>query len=352
MTTALPSDDQAGALVPVPAPPPPGAGPRAARQLASRRLLGVPTLRAPAARWPPALTAWLPWSPPAPARAARPTWSHGRRGPSPPPAPPTAELAPPWPGTGSLPPTRPPSERLWPTRGRPPPGTRRSPPTAACSRRPVGSGSSPARPRSTWPTSTPSRAARRRRAATSTPRSWHATPSLLGQPFGRRRSGRGAARHPRRRRPAPERGRRPGRRRPRRRPAQVGAARAPRPARCTSPRGRPSCSTAGWPSAAPSLGPCSARRPGGPLGAGRRACRIRTRLAVRGEEAGLEPFTAHDLRRSWIGGLFDAGADLPSVQRLAGHANPATTSRYDRRPERAKRDAAHRLTLPVVVTDR
>ncbi len=91
----------------------------------------------------------------------------------------------------------------------------------------------------------------------------------------------------------------------------------------------------------------------GRMGAGRLgAAAIRSRLAVRGEEAGLEPFTAHDLRRSWIGGLFDAGADLPSVQRLAGHANPATTSRYDRRPERAKRDAAHRLTLPVVVTDR
>ena len=76
---------------------------------------------------------------------------------------------------------------------------------------------------------------------------------------------------------------------------------------------------------------------------------VRDRLAVRGREAGLEPFASHDLRRSWIGQLLDAGADLPSVQALAGHASPTTTSGYDRRPERAKEEAALKLVLPVVV---
>ena len=69
-------------------------------------------------------------------------------------------------------------------------------------------------------------------------------------------------------------------------------------------------------------------------------------LATRAKQAGVKHLSPHDLRRSCVSDLLDNGADLAVVQRLMGHSDPATTSRYDRRPEAAKRKAAALLHVP------
>lgn len=63
------------------------------------------------------------------------------------------------------------------------------------------------------------------------------------------------------------------------------------------------------------------------------------RLRALGDRAGVR-FTPHDLRRTYISTALDH-ADIVTVQKLAGHADPRTTARYDRRPGRAKVKAVH-----------
>lgn len=70
---------------------------------------------------------------------------------------------------------------------------------------------------------------------------------------------------------------------------------------------------------------------------------VRYILLRRCDQAGITPATPHDLRRTAISRLLDAGVDLATAARVAGHANVQTTAGYDRRGERALRAAGETL---------
>ncbi len=70
-------------------------------------------------------------------------------------------------------------------------------------------------------------------------------------------------------------------------------------------------------------------------------------LEKRLAQARVKPFTPHDLRRTFAGEMLDAGVDLVTVQHLMGHASPVTTSRYDRRDEKTKMEAATKIHFPM-----
>jgi integrase len=75
----------------------------------------------------------------------------------------------------------------------------------------------------------------------------------------------------------------------------------------------------------------------------------RTQGAARGKQGlplGPSRVNLHDFRKKFVGVLLDAIGDLSTVQKLAGHSDPATTARYDRRGERAMREAASHLHVP------
>ncbi|MER5649639.1 tyrosine-type recombinase/integrase [Streptosporangium sp. NPDC002524] len=67
------------------------------------------------------------------------------------------------------------------------------------------------------------------------------------------------------------------------------------------------------------------------------------RLTQAGVDASINP---HDLRRTFVGELLDAGVDLATAQELAGHASPATTALYDLRDGRRRAAAVALLPEP------
>ena len=70
-------------------------------------------------------------------------------------------------------------------------------------------------------------------------------------------------------------------------------------------------------------------------------------LKKRAKLAGIKSISPHDFRRTTAGDLLAAGVDIVTTQKLLGHANPATTAKYDRRGKEARcSKAASKLSVP------
>jgi len=76
-------------------------------------------------------------------------------------------------------------------------------------------------------------------------------------------------------------------------------------------------------------------------------------IRKRGDLAGLDAFTPHDLRRTAITAILDQGVDYGTAAKFAGHRSVAVTTLYDRRGDRIQRAAVALLPVPYLtrITD-
>ena len=70
---------------------------------------------------------------------------------------------------------------------------------------------------------------------------------------------------------------------------------------------------------------------------------VRKRARAAGLDVAVSP---HDFRRTLLTHLLQRGRDVFTVQAIAGHADPSTTQRYDRRGDEHVREAAHEVHFP------
>jgi integrase/recombinase XerD len=66
-------------------------------------------------------------------------------------------------------------------------------------------------------------------------------------------------------------------------------------------------------------------------------------VGKRAREAGIENCRPHDLRRTFVTRLLEAGVDIHTVSQLAGHSDIQTTARYDLRDQSEQRKAIKNL---------
>lgn len=61
--------------------------------------------------------------------------------------------------------------------------------------------------------------------------------------------------------------------------------------------------------------------------------------------SGVEKFTPHDLRRTFITQLLEKGVDINTVRQLAGHSDVSTTTRYDKRDIEWQKEASRGINF-------
>ncbi|MFL0797315.1 MAG: site-specific integrase [Cellvibrionaceae bacterium] len=63
------------------------------------------------------------------------------------------------------------------------------------------------------------------------------------------------------------------------------------------------------------------------------------------QQANIDKFSLHDIRRSFITHLLEQGTDINIVRQLAGHSDVSTTTRYDRRDITWQKKASQNITF-------